>query len=107
MDNEIEPILDAIHTALLDGKISLIGSLSQQLDALYGTLRDCSGAALQRIRAKAARNESALRAADQGVRSAQRRLHELQEAASGHRTYGRDGHRAIVAGQFGSLRQRV
>lgn len=107
MGNEIEPVLDAIHTALLGGDIAAIGSLSQQLDAVSGTLRDCSGDMLQRIKTKAIRNEQALRAADQGVRSAQRRLRELQEAASGHRTYARDGHRAITAGQFSALQQRV
>ncbi len=107
MGSDIVAVLDATHAALLDGDIAAIGPLAQRLDGLWGSLRDCPGDMLTVIRAKAARNAKMLQAAEQGVRSAQRRLQELQEAASGHRTYGRDGHRAIVAGPSGLLRQRV
>jgi hypothetical protein len=107
MANEIVMILDATHAALLEGDLDAIGPLAQRLDDLWGTLRDCSGDTLTLIRAKAARNAKTLQAAEQGVRAARRRLSELQEAASGHRTYARDGHRAVVAGQTGVLRQRV
>ena len=107
MDNDIEGVLDTIHAALLAGDIAVIGALSGELDRLSGNLGDCAGAQLQRIKAKAARNALALRAADKGVRSAQRRLQELREAASGHRTYARDGQRAAMPGQSGSLQQRV
>lgn len=107
MGNDVVAILDAILAALLEGDIAAIGDLSHHLDDLSGTLRDCSSVELDLIKTKAARNAKALRAADQGVRSAQRRLQELQEAASGHRTYARDGQRAAVAGPFGVLRQRV
>jgi hypothetical protein len=107
MGNEIAAILDATHAALLKGDLETIGPLARRLDDLWATLRDCPPDDLTLIRAKAARNAATLQAAEQGVRAAQRRLAELQEAASGHRTYARDGHRAVVAGQTGVLRQRV
>jgi hypothetical protein len=107
MDSEIITLLDATHAALLDGDLDAIGALAAQLDGLLGTLGAISGETLSLIRTKAVRNAAVLRAAEQGVRAAQRRLAELREAASGHRTYGRDGHRMAVSGPKGVLRQRV
>jgi hypothetical protein len=107
MANEIVAILDATHAALLEGDLDAIGPMARRLDDLLGTMQQCSANTLTLIRAKAARNAKTLQAAEQGVRAARRRLSELQEAASGHRTYARDGHRAIVAGSAGVLRQRV
>jgi hypothetical protein len=107
MQNDIPAILDAIHAALLDGDIAAIGPLTRQLDGFSGGLDDCPKETLSLIRAKAIRNAATLQAAEQGVRAAQRRLTELQEAASGHRTYARDGQRSAVSGAIGVLRQRV
>jgi hypothetical protein len=107
MGNEVLAVLDATHAALLEGDLDAIGPLALRLDDLWATLRDCSGDTLTLIRAKAARNANTLLSAEQGVRAARRRLSELHEAASGHRTYARDGQRAVVAGQTGQLRHRV
>jgi hypothetical protein len=107
MDNEVLAILDATHAALLTGDLDAIAPLALRLDDLVETLQACSTDTLALIRARALRNARTLQAAEQGVRAARRRLSELQEAASGHRTYGRDGHRAAMAGLTGQLRQRV
>jgi hypothetical protein len=107
MDNDILAVLDATHAALLEGNLDAITPLARRLDVLVGTLHGCAGDTLQLIRAKAARNAKTLQAAEQGVRAAQRRLADLREAASGHRTYGRDGHRAAVGGPTGQLSHRV
>jgi hypothetical protein len=107
MDSDLMAILDATHAALLDGDLDAIGPLALRLDAALDSVHACSPDMLALIRAQAQRNARTLQAAEQGVRAARRRLSELQEAASGHRTYGRDGQRAAMAGQTGQLRQRV
>lgn len=99
--------LDAIHAALLEGEIDQIAPLTRQVEALLATTPTLSERALDTIRAKAQRNARTLQAAMQGLRSAHRRLAELREAASGHRTYGRNGQRATVATLSTTLRQRV
>ncbi len=105
--NEIITALDDIHAALVAGAIAAIGPLTARIETLLGDVSNVSSDHLALIRARAARNATTLTAAMQGVRAAQRRLADLREAASGHRTYARDGQRTTVAGQPGTLRQRV
>lgn len=107
MVNDILALLDDIHAALLEGDLDALGPLARRLDDLMAVFGNCPHDSLALIRAKAMRNAQTLQAAEQGVRAAQRRLADLREAASGHRTYGRDGHRAAVVGVSGQVRHRV
>jgi hypothetical protein len=107
MQSDILTLLDETHTALLLGDLAAIGPISARLEGLAGQLQDCPDTTLALIRKTALRNAAMLQAAAQGVRAAHRRLAELQEAASGHRTYGRDGHRAMIGGPTAVLRQRI
>jgi hypothetical protein len=107
--NSLAARLDAIHAALLLGDLGQIGPLSRQLteDLAAAQGSDWPEDALQAVRAKAQRNARVLDAALRGIRAARRRLAELHEAASGHRTYGRDGNRAAAAPLPTTLRQRI
>jgi hypothetical protein len=107
MQSEVIRLLDDIHAALLDGDVAATAPLSVRMESILGTTQSLSNHDLHLIRAKAARNAITLKAAMQGVRSAQRRLKELREAASGHRTYGPKGHRAVISDKTGILSQRV
>jgi hypothetical protein len=107
MQGDLLTLLDTTHAALLQGDLAAIGPMSARLENLAGQLQDCPADILALIRKKAVRNAATLQAAAQGVRAAHRRLAELHEAASGHRTYGRDGHRAAIGAPVAVLRQRV
>ncbi|MGL5008442.1 MAG: hypothetical protein ACRC6I_01065 [Paracoccaceae bacterium] len=105
--HDLVTTLDAVHAALLDGDINQIAPLTRRVEVLMTNPETPSEAELTIIRAKAMRNARTLEAAMQGLRAASRRLAELREAASGHKTYGRDGRRAIVATLATNLRQRI
>jgi hypothetical protein len=107
MQNDLLTMLDDTHAALLQGDLAAIGPASVRMEGLIDQLRTCPADTLALIRTKAARNAAVLQAAAQGVRAAHRRLSDLQEAASGHRTYGRDGHRSTMTGPAAILRQRI
>lgn len=99
--------LDKVHGALLAGAFGQLQTLSADIERLLETadIRTEQDAAL--IRQKADRNAACLGAAMQGVRAAQRRLTDLREASTGHRTYGPGGQRSAIATGPSSLRQRV
>jgi hypothetical protein len=99
--------LDKVQSALMAGAFDQLQDLSAEIERLMETveIRTEQDAAL--IRQKASRNAACLGAAMQGVRAAQRRLTDLREASTGHRTYGPLGQRSAIATGPSSLRQRV
>ena len=100
-------LLDLVYQAMLvsdyDALPALSASLEQELDGPSAKITEIG---LQTIRQKAARNAAILLAAQKGIRSAQRRLDELRQAALGLVTYDRSGRRAEVS-EGRSLTQRL
>jgi chromosome segregation and condensation protein ScpB len=100
--------LDLVHEAAVRGNLAALPSLTTALSELMQTGADgLTEKDLAVVGRKAARNAALLNAAMQGMRAAQRRLVELREAASGHRTYSRSGDRPVVAQQPMILKLRV
>jgi hypothetical protein len=105
--DDLSQTLDMVHDALLAGKFDLLPGLTDSIARLAQSVdvRTEQEAAL--LRRKASRNATSLAAALQGVRAAHRRLADLREAATGHRTYGPAGQRTAIATVPSALRQRV
>jgi hypothetical protein len=99
--------LDAVHTAILAGRIDDLGPLADRISAGSSDLSAASESQMRRIHSMAARNAVCLQAAMKGIRAAQRRLAELRAATSGHATYDQNGQRASLGTAGGNLRQRI
>lgn len=95
--------LGAIRRAALGGDFTALPALSRELeDHLQGARRSASretAAALQRL---AAENAVLLRAAQRGLRAAQRRLAEIRGVADGFTTYSAQGQRRTSGLRGGS-----
>lgn len=86
-------LLDRGHAALREGRFRDLADLAA---ALSGTIPDLSGldaAQLTAVRTLAQRNAACLLAAGRGLRSARRRIAEIQTLAAGSTAYDRDGRR--------------
>jgi ElaB/YqjD/DUF883 family membrane-anchored ribosome-binding protein len=99
--------LDLLGDAVLTGQFDDLSSLAREIEGLLRQVAGLSAAEAAMIRAKASRNVTVLGAAMQGVRAAQRRLSDLREASTGHRTYGPAGQRSAIAAAPATIRQRV
>jgi hypothetical protein len=99
--------LDRMREAIMRGDFAALQSMTPEIEALVTAVDGLAAHEVQGIAEKARRNMAMLAAALQGGRAAHRRLHDLREAASGHRTYGPGGQRSSVGGQLSTLRQRV
>lgn len=101
-----EQVLDQMHNAILIADFPELGRLAPKLEA---ALQDAgqikTPAALQSIQRKAERNAACLLAAGRGVRSALRRLAEVQGAGTALITYDGSGKRADH-GATGQLTRR-
>lgn len=104
---DLTQTLDLVQNAVLKGDFDRLQSLSDDIAQIMQTVDVRTEAEARLIRQKASRNAACLAAALQGIRAAQRRLTDLREAATGHRTYGPAGQRTAVAQVPTSLRQRV
>jgi hypothetical protein len=107
MMHDLATTLDEVRDALIAGSLDQLPQLTREIERLLQGADRLSEADMTVIRTKATRNTATLNAAMQGVRAAQRRLADLREAATGHRTYGPRGQRSAVANPFSTLRQRV
>lgn len=105
--HDIAATLDLVRARVLSGAITELAPLTERIEQLLSNLGSLSAADAEIIRSKASQNARALKAAMQGVRAAQRRMADLREAATGHRTYGPKGQRSAVSGVSSTLRQRV
>lgn len=91
-------VLDQMHLAILRADFVMLAGLAPALEtAVAGLGRSADASSLQAIERKAARNAACLVAAARGVRSALRRLAEVQGAGSGLITYDGAGKRACYA----------
>jgi ElaB/YqjD/DUF883 family membrane-anchored ribosome-binding protein len=105
--HDIATTLDLVRARVLSGAIADLAPLTDRIELLLANLDGLTVAEAEIIRSKANQNTRALAAAMQGVRAAQRRMADLREAATGHRTYGPKGERSAVSGISPTLRQRV
>jgi len=88
-------VLDQMHRAILVADFLALGLLTPQLElALKGLGQSGNPANLRALQRKAERNAACLLAAGRGVRSALRRLAEVQGAGTGLITYDGSGKRA-------------
>lgn len=88
-------LLDRVHAALADADYEGLGPLTAEIEEELGRLHvRADGAALQRVQARARRNETCLLAAQRGFRAARRRVEEIKAARSGLVTYDTKGRRA-------------
>jgi hypothetical protein len=99
--------LDHMRDAVIAGDYGQLAPISAAVEQLLQSVPDLTAADLATIRAKAARNAAALQAAIRGVHAAQRRIADLREVFSGHRTYGPSGKRSAVTGAPATLQQRI
>jgi hypothetical protein len=106
-NNALITALDAVHTAILSGAISDLGTLAETVEKAASSLDGITLPQLQIIHNKAARNARCLQSAMKGVRAAQRRVAELRAASTGHVTYDNKGQRATLGSVTGTLRQRI
>lgn len=91
--------LDAITQAILTGDLARLSELTRALEQTLTRPGALAGSnALTALQAKVDRNATLLRAAQRGLRSAQRRLAEIRGVSRGLSTYDADGHRAFKAG---------
>lgn len=104
---DLSQALDFVRAALLSGNFGQLAALTQDIEVLLSNTHHLTADQLATIRAKASRNTANLTAAMQGVRAAQRRLSDLREASTGHRTYGPSGARSAVASVATTLKQRI
>ena len=105
--HDLAHALDRVRDAVVAGDLGKLGPLTETIERLLQNVDGLTEADLALIRSKANRNSTTLGAAMQGVRAARRRLAELREASTGHRTYGPGGQRSSVATLSPTLRQRV
>ena len=100
-------LLDRVYEAILVSDYESLPELSANLEReLQGASDKITEIGLQTIRRKAERNAAVLLAAQRGIRSAQRRLSEIRQTASGLVTYDRSGRRAEVS-EGRNLAQRL
>ncbi|SEM46183.1 hypothetical protein SAMN04488103_101218 [Gemmobacter aquatilis] len=84
----LEALLDRMHEALQGGDLAALESLAGPLADAGATLAPPqSRATLERLRRKAARNDTLLAASLCGLRAAQRRIAELRSLEQGFSTY--------------------
>jgi ElaB/YqjD/DUF883 family membrane-anchored ribosome-binding protein len=105
--HELAATLDQVRARVLAGAITELAPLTERIEQLLANAGGLSASEAAIIRTKGRQNALALQAAMQGVRAAQRRMAELREAVTGHRTYGPKGERSVVSGMPSTLRQRV
>ena len=89
----IDSLLDAVHGALREGRLSGLATLSDALETALAAAAAPDRAALEQLAIKARRNARALEAAARGVRAAQRRLAEIGSVQQGFVAYGPSGAR--------------
>ncbi|MGL4309456.1 MAG: hypothetical protein ACRCSU_03130 [Paracoccaceae bacterium] len=99
--------LDAVHAAILAGRIDDLGPLTETITETSANLTAATEPQIRLIQNLAARNAICLQSAMKGIRAAQRRVAELRAASTGHATYDRNGARASLGGADGTLRQRM
>lgn len=105
--NDLLKVLDSLRSAMLAGQLEGIAAMAAEIERLLPSSGDLSAEQRAAIAASARRNVAVLGAALQGMRAARRRLAELREASTGHRTYGPSGQRSTVGQSASTLRQRV
>ena len=106
-DARAEQVLDQMHAAILAADFPALAILGPQLEvALNGMGQTGNPVFLQTIQRKAERNAACLMAAARGVRSALRRLAEVQGTGTGFVTYDGSGKRA-EHGTTGQLTRRL
>jgi hypothetical protein len=99
--------LDRLRENILAGRFDGLPELTARIETLLPQADRLSAIDRAAIAASAQRNAAVLASAMKGMRAARRRITDLKEASSGHRTYGPSGQRTIVGHGPTSLRQRV
>lgn len=89
-----DQILDQMHHAILAADFAALGQLTPQLETALAMNMPGNSTDLNTLQRKAERNSACLLAAGRGVRSALRRLAEVQGAGAGLITYDGSGKRA-------------
>lgn len=105
--HDLARVLDLVRDTVIAGDLGKLGALTENIERLLQDTDGLTETDLALICSKANRNSATLNAAMQGVRAAQRRIAELREVSTGHRTYGPGGKRSSVATLAPTLRQRV
>ncbi|EEW26600.1 hypothetical protein [Rhodobacter ferrooxidans] len=103
----LEGVLDRMHRQILAGALDDLSGLTGEIEEHHARLTGLTdSAALERLRAKAARNATCLQAAARGLRAARRRISDIHAARAGLVTYDGRGKRNDVNLGDGSLTQR-
>ena len=94
---EIEQLLDAERSALLEGDFDAIRDLKDRKEELLGGLLEqragLSPEAYALLSEKAARNQSLLAGAARGIAAVRQRLQEIRDARAGSVSYDAEGRR--------------
>ncbi len=94
----LEQLLDAVRASTRSADFAALAELAPRLEAaLADKSQFQQPGLLLRLKAKADENAAHLDAARRGLRSARRRLDEVQRAAKGLQTYDGKGRRADIA----------
>lgn len=103
----LDHTMDALRAALLSGDLLALAPLEAILTAESRSLAaETPADSLARLRGKAAQNEVLLAAALRGLRSAQRRMAEIEAIQNGFSTYDHQGLRQAHSTAMGDLARR-
>ena len=102
-NDSLSDSLTALHRALLAGDFRAMTGLTHQIERHLdsGAAQGLDAAALSRLRRLADENAVLLRAAQRGLRAAQRRIAEIRGVATGLTTYTAGGQRRTSASASG------
>lgn len=96
-----------MREAALEGRFEGFSGLTAEIETLLSKADSLTKNDRIAVMESAKRNTAILAAALQGMRAARRRLSDLREASTGHRTYGPSGQRSSLGLGPTQLRQRV
>lgn len=101
--DELDDLLDAERSALLDGNLEKITALVEQKEALIeqmSALPKSQAEPLEGLQKKVKRNQILLDGALQGIRRASVRLAAIRRIRKTLETYGRDGRKRTIEGEI-------
>lgn len=106
-DTTLETALLRLQAALKAGDLTRLDALLDEVGEQAARGVPSDAATLARLRATAARNDMLLAATLRGLRSARRRLADLQAARAGFATYDAGGRRTCHPGGDSGLCKRL
>ncbi|MBN2629220.1 MAG: hypothetical protein JXR75_01620 [Rhodobacteraceae bacterium] len=96
MTNEIVTVLEDIRHVILSGDYGRLADLVPALEDAESQLGSCDLQQAMALKAQADRTASCLQGAMSGLKSARRRVAEIDDAARGLTTYDRNGAKATL-----------